>query len=142
MSKSYSGPVLLESSNEVAKVASLALQINTNTWVFSDSLLLVFHRRLVKTKAGKFQMLFPMSSINNNRKPTKNRPDGMTLFCWPTAGRSESIYNFDTWDDYADMGESVSETIWHFTRMMKKYQVVNIDLLDEEEIPFDMVDSY
>ncbi|GEQ70323.1 hypothetical protein JCM33374_g3999 [Metschnikowia sp. JCM 33374] len=76
--------------------------------------------------------------------------NAMTLF----AGQSKSFssckfennHNFDTWDDYADMGESVSETILAFNSYAEEIscssqRFVNIDLLDNEEDPVEMVDS-
>ncbi|GEQ66896.1 hypothetical protein JCM33374_g559 [Metschnikowia sp. JCM 33374] len=88
-------------------------------------------------------MIFPMCSINHNSKPTENCPGGLVK-CYDfvlRANRIETNYSFDTWDPYANMGESVSERLRPFTRLMENYQVVNIELLDNEEIPFKMVDS-
>ncbi|GEQ67706.1 hypothetical protein JCM33374_g1371 [Metschnikowia sp. JCM 33374] len=55
---------------------------------------------------------------------------------------NEKDTDFDTWDDYSDMGES-SETILAFNSYDEEIshctqRVVNIDLLDDEEDPFEI----
>ncbi|GEQ71905.1 hypothetical protein JCM33374_g5591 [Metschnikowia sp. JCM 33374] len=78
-------------------------------------------------------------TTENQRKTVQVVPwNAMTLFCWPTARRCENNYNFDTWDDYADMGESVPKTILTSDSYDKETSafsqpVVKIDLLDDEE---------
>ncbi|GEQ71366.1 hypothetical protein JCM33374_g5049 [Metschnikowia sp. JCM 33374] len=59
---------------------------------------------------------------------------------------NEKDTDFGSWDDYADMGESISETILAFNSYAEEISrrsqhVVNIDLLGDEEDPFEMVDS-
>ncbi|GEQ69183.1 hypothetical protein JCM33374_g2854 [Metschnikowia sp. JCM 33374] len=69
----------------------------------------------------------------------------MTFFVGqPSLGANN--YSFDTWDDYTDMGGSVSEPNLAFHSYDEEIsdssqRVVDIDLLDDEEIPFKMVDS-
>ncbi|GEQ71028.1 hypothetical protein JCM33374_g4709 [Metschnikowia sp. JCM 33374] len=103
-----------------------------------------------------FQCLASIITENQRKTVQMVTCNAMTFFVGQSKSfascKCENNYtDFGTWDDYGDMGDktgdSVSETVLALTSYDEEIsgspqRVVNIDLLDDKENPFKMVDSF